>query len=1454
MQLDSGSVYEICGEAIGMGGGSILYPAHRLIDADGSVRPDGFFYALKECYPVSEDRYFGRNSLGEITPLHTGQADINYLRRAQQMQLEEGLVSQKIYRTASRILPVRELSNSVVLTPPGGEPGRVSNTVTVMDSLSQKGRSLGHWLRERRRFTPTQTVRIIQQVLFALQEVHEAGFLHLDVQDGNIFLRGTLAPDDKSELVTLIDFGSARAMIDGKTAPIEDRVIFTTAGFSPPEILLHNDGTLQLGPEADLFSVGCLMLMLVTGQRTDVRTLLNDKSGYPLKPNQLRRIKCPKHLVGKLQDILKKALERDPKDRYHTAAQMLADVTDLAGALQPYRTDLSSVTYDAFVCYKHGSVDSQAAISLQRELERFRVGKDVAKNRNPFRRIFVDEGELSSCADFGLQIREALKNSGWLIVVCSPDTPLSPWVQSEIQTFLEYHDRSRILAVLTGGDENVSFPEELKGSRNEGEILAADARGKDLQTVLKKLRGDALLKLAAPMLGTTFDTLKQRQKVYTLQRVAMAAAAALFLAVGFSIYAVDRTNVIREQAGKIAIARDEAVERAEEIAAQAMQIEEQADQIKKQADQIEKEYRNALINESLFLVGQAENRLADSDPLGAMELLLQALPSENQDRPIVPRAEYLLGEALNTYRLSAEAMNTVTVTGTIPTDCSKMFLNESDTLLYAWKSDKIQCWDTEALKLLWERELQWEESINSEPYLFLDSYIAYKAHNMIVGIDALTGENRWVLKDTNVLFCDRPENSDHLVILEGTQGAFWEAMSEEIDLERQFTAKVIKGKTGETALAVPFVLPADRYVTKIWSSPDMHWLAISTDPYGVSSVDSNPDTIYMVDLLTGQCSLAIEPDQSIAAVQFLSDGSLAVLKAGGTYVYIKDVSEVPQIYLDPFQLVLERYATPSCSKLLWRQEVSCYMCDGQYREIREVLYEDNAETGIGLVFLYEDRGILLNRDTGLVIQNYQFPEGVAERLYGENKILTVNIDGSFAIANFSGSRIVILPSFSKKISQCCWNGGSLFVQHNETFEDDFLIRRYELDRSDPTYETIATAVGHSWSFETLIQTPDESSVLLTESLGDSYCFIDLSTGEQFIHHLPKDPDEIFWRFLGNSGDGMSVIWAESEYDDPACWIDNKRYFSTDLRSGQTQELVQPERPMEDASSEGVVCINGKLYLGISFYEQNTMGIYVWDPDEDTMTELYRTHLERESDSLKESFDEDSLVVDAERGQLYFAISSYNYGAEDYFLRRLVYLDLNTGENRELSVDLLPEIDPSALHPWMNNYYLWNGDGTYGIFACGSSIYVINEAGGLVSTIALEAAPFAIRFVQSRDSLLVFSQEDNILREYRLEDGQQLTALDLTDYISIPSYYGPENLTWTYLDDTIMLFGDYLNSILIDTSGEALFVTANVNHVLGYDKEKNRFIHGASSNGFVIGTCNRYTLSDLIRMASELVGY
>ena len=375
--LENGEIYEITGAPIGCGGGSVIYPAERLRAEKGNIIRGGISYVLKECFPVSSLYEFTRSESGEIVPLSGGASAKQYLQRVREMQIAEKQVTQKIYRTGSRLLPILESSGMAMLSY-NGKSSMVRNVYTIMESLAGKGRSLSSCMEEYGHLSTMQAFHVIRQILFALREVHQAGFLHLDLQGGNIFINGAL--EDESDLVTLIDFGSARELHDGKTSPVQDRVIFTTQGFSAPEILLHNDGALCLGPEADIYSIGCLLLFLLTGSRYDIDQLIHNTSGRYLSSFKLRKIDCPRHLVSRMQDIIAHALSLEPENRYHSTDEMIADVTDFLKALRPQDSSLSAVFYDAFICYRHGETDSSAALALQKNLEHFHAPRRLVKH------------------------------------------------------------------------------------------------------------------------------------------------------------------------------------------------------------------------------------------------------------------------------------------------------------------------------------------------------------------------------------------------------------------------------------------------------------------------------------------------------------------------------------------------------------------------------------------------------------------------------------------------------------------------------------------------------------------------------------------------------------------------------------------------------------------------------------------------------------------------------------------------------------------------------------------------------------------------------------------------------------------------------------------------------------------------------------------------------------------
>ena len=488
IRLSQGELYKITGKPIGEGGGSIVYPCKKISYLDGKITVSEIDYALKECFPLSAAFVFERREDGEIVSASEDPASVRYLDSVKKMQMQEQEITGKIYNTAARTIPVISASGEVELSFDEGHTFHlVNNTVTIMTSLESKGKALKSYLSQGEKFSVVQAFQIIKQVLFAVKEVHEAGFLHLDIQDGNVFIKGSLSEEDN--LVSLVDFGAARPVCeDGLCPVIRDRALFSTIGFESPEIVGHNDGTLRLGAEADLYSVGYLLLLMLTGKRYTQRELDSANIGLYLSKRKLKKLNCPAHMADKVHQIISKALKKTPEERYHSCEEMLADVSDLIHALQPYKSDLSQVVYDAFICYRHGETDSQAAKILQQKLEHFHIPWMRKNKIKKIRRVFMDEGELSSCSDFGLQIREALKNSGWLIVICSSETKDSPWVNLEIKTFLEFHDRSRILAVVTEGEPEDVFPKELLGSDRTAEVLAADARGETPEQVLRNVK------------------------------------------------------------------------------------------------------------------------------------------------------------------------------------------------------------------------------------------------------------------------------------------------------------------------------------------------------------------------------------------------------------------------------------------------------------------------------------------------------------------------------------------------------------------------------------------------------------------------------------------------------------------------------------------------------------------------------------------------------------------------------------------------------------------------------------------------------------------------------------------------------------------------------------------------------------------------------------------------------
>ena len=205
-------------------------------------------------------------------------------------------------------------------------------------------------------------------------------------------------------------------------------------------------------------------------------------------------------------------------------------------------------TYEAFISYRQHPIDTRIAREIQSRIEHYRIPKEIQgrTGKKKFRKIFLDQSDLSGAADLPAAIAKALERSDWLFVICSERTHLSRWVLREIEMFLKTHDRDHILTILADGEPENVIPEILR--KEEIPVVKADGNTDTLVRQLEPLSIDFRSKrsavrkiettrLAACLLDCPFDDLYRREMRYRHRQslllagglLSLTAAAAVFL-------------------------------------------------------------------------------------------------------------------------------------------------------------------------------------------------------------------------------------------------------------------------------------------------------------------------------------------------------------------------------------------------------------------------------------------------------------------------------------------------------------------------------------------------------------------------------------------------------------------------------------------------------------------------------------------------------------------------------------------------------------------------------------------------------------------------------------------------------------------------------------------------------------------------------------------------------------
>lgn len=192
----------------------------------------------------------------------------------------------------------------------------------------------------------------------------------------------------------------------------------------------------------------------------------------------------------------------------------------------------------AFISYSHRDV--KIAKWLHKKLEAYKLPADIQnefEKSQYLRPVFRDTDDLDT-GILGDELRKKLWSSKYLIVICSPNSNHSKWVNAEIQTFIEWGRISRIIPVIAVAKSNSNNPVDDFADILKEHIISCpneELLGTDINELGKE---KALVRIVSRMLNVDFDVLWKRHRRQKRIKRLQAFIASVLLGLILYVFAI----------------------------------------------------------------------------------------------------------------------------------------------------------------------------------------------------------------------------------------------------------------------------------------------------------------------------------------------------------------------------------------------------------------------------------------------------------------------------------------------------------------------------------------------------------------------------------------------------------------------------------------------------------------------------------------------------------------------------------------------------------------------------------------------------------------------------------------------------------------------------------------------------------------------------------------------------